>query len=140
MQRLVAGVMIMHNASSYHALPALVSGLHQTVGNISSNGTGPTFTVKSHPLPLTSEESVQLDSLLMVTMPPSPCGDCGMQQGHGALLVHDKMGWMPPVGQAVLAARRFCCLLVSPDICFSTCLSTEDPCAVRSGIEKALPA
>ncbi len=58
----------MHNASSYHALPALVSGLHQTMGALSSNGTGPTFTVKSHPLPLTSEESVQLDSLLMVTL------------------------------------------------------------------------
>lgn len=57
----------MHNASSYHALPALVSGLHQTMGALSAtNGTGPTFTVKSHPLPLTSEESVQLDSLLMV--------------------------------------------------------------------------
>ena len=56
----------MHNASSYHALPALVSGLHQTVGALSSNKTGPTFTVKSHPLPLSSEESVQLDSLLMV--------------------------------------------------------------------------
>jgi len=61
-----AGMMIMHNASSYHALPALVSGLHQTVGALSSNGTGPSFTVKSHPLPLSSEESVQLDSLLMV--------------------------------------------------------------------------
>ncbi len=58
----------MHNASSYHALPALVSGLHQTVGALSSSETGPTFTVKSHPLPLSSEESVQLDSLLMVTI------------------------------------------------------------------------
>ena len=63
-----AGVMIMHNASSYHALPALVSGLHQTMGALSTNGTGPAFVTKSHPLPLTSEESVQLDSLLMVTM------------------------------------------------------------------------
>ena len=62
----------MHNASSYHALPALVSGLHQTMGALSSNGTGPTFAVKSHPLPLTSEESVQLDSLLMVKAPVSP--------------------------------------------------------------------
>ncbi len=60
-------MMIMHNASSYHALPALVSALHQTMGAVSYNGTGPTFSVKSHPLPLTSEESVQLDSLLMVT-------------------------------------------------------------------------
>lgn len=58
----------MHNASSYHALPALISGLHQTMGALSANGTGPTFAVKSHPLPLTSEESVQLDSLLMVRM------------------------------------------------------------------------
>lgn len=63
----------MHNASSYHALPALVSGLHQTMAALQSNGTGPTFTLKSHPLPLTSEESVQLDSLLMVRLPsPKP--------------------------------------------------------------------
>ena len=39
----------MHNASSYHALPALVSALHQTMGALSSNGTGPTFSVKSTP-------------------------------------------------------------------------------------------
>ena len=64
----------MHNASSYHALPALVSSLRQTMAALQSNGTGPTFTVKSHPLPLTSEESVQLDSLLMVRLPsPKPC-------------------------------------------------------------------
>ena len=66
----LAGVMIMHNASSYHALPALVSGLHQTMGALASNGTAPALTVKSHPLPLTSEESVQLDSLLMVLSSP----------------------------------------------------------------------
>ena len=75
---LSAGLMIMHNASSYHALPALVSGLHQTMGALSANGTGPSFTVKSHPLPLTSEESVQLDSLLMVKMlPPHLTLTCG---------------------------------------------------------------
>ena len=66
----LAGVMIMHNASSYHALPALVSALHQTMGAPASNGTAPALTVKSHPLPLTSEESVQLDSLLMVLSSP----------------------------------------------------------------------
>ena len=66
----LAGVMIMHNASSYHALPALVSGLHQTMGALASNGTAPALTVKSHPLPLTSQESVQLDSLLMVLSSP----------------------------------------------------------------------
>ena len=60
----------MHNASSYHALPALLAGLHQTVGHVAAAGNAsapsPSFTLKSHPLPLTSEESVQLDSLLTV--------------------------------------------------------------------------
>lgn len=66
--------MLLHNASSYHSLPALLSGLHQSLGALKAARTGngsaapPVFTVKSHPLPLTSEESVKLDSLLTVTI------------------------------------------------------------------------
>lgn len=64
----------MHNASSYHALPALLSALHQTLGGLDIARTGnsssarPEFIIRSHPLPLTSEESVQLDSLLTVSL------------------------------------------------------------------------
>ena len=66
----------MHNASSYHALPALLAGLHQTLGHVGAMAAGiasvpsPAFVLKSHPLPLTSEESVQLDSLLTVRHMP----------------------------------------------------------------------
>ncbi|CAL8463070.1 g2604 [Coccomyxa elongata] len=66
------GVMLLHNSSSYHSLPALLSGLHQSLGALEVARTGnasaaaPIFTVNSHPLPLTSEESVKLDSLLTV--------------------------------------------------------------------------
>ena len=62
----------MHNASSYHSLPALLSGLHETLGAVAASRSGnassppPSFTLKSHPLPLTSEQSVQLDGVLTV--------------------------------------------------------------------------
>ena len=77
-----AGVMLLHNSSSYHSLPALLSGLHQSLGALEVARTGnasasaPVFTVKSHPLPLTSEESVKLDSLLTVRLvrPNLLCG------------------------------------------------------------------
>jgi hypothetical protein len=65
--------MLLHNASSYHALPALLSALHQTLGALEVARTGnesaaaPVLVARSHPLPLTSEESVQLDSLLTVS-------------------------------------------------------------------------
>ena len=99
---------LMHNASSQHALPSLLSGsftdrlcspmrvlreaayaawktrvphaeiaaserllvpgLHETVGALNSapGSTRPRFTAHSHPLPLSLEESVELDSVLMV--------------------------------------------------------------------------
>ena len=67
-----AGVMLLHNSSSYHALPALLSGLHGSLGALevarsgNASSVAPVFIVKSHPLPLSSEESVKLDSLLTV--------------------------------------------------------------------------
>ncbi|KAK9829531.1 hypothetical protein WJX72_006343 [[Myrmecia] bisecta] len=61
-------VMLMHNASSYHSLPSLVSDLHATIGalNAAPGGIKPRFNARSHPLPLTEEESVQLDNILLV--------------------------------------------------------------------------
>lgn len=60
---------LLHNASSFHALPALVSGLHETLGALAfrGNASRPRFFARSHPLPLTAAESVQKDSLLQVS-------------------------------------------------------------------------
>lgn len=75
----------MHNASSYHSLPALLSGLHETLGGLAMARSGnasapaPAFTLKSHPLPLTSEQSVQLDSILTVRFfKLCGCGYCSI--------------------------------------------------------------
>mmetsp|Transcript_7891 Transcript_7891/g.23248 ORF Transcript_7891/g.23248 Transcript_7891/m.23248 type:complete len:2373 (+) Transcript_7891:472-7590(+) len=68
-QRMKApAVTVMHNGSSYHALPALLSDLHeaQAVLQSDSSTTGPSLRVWSHPLPLTNAESLQLDTVLAV--------------------------------------------------------------------------
>lgn len=62
-------VTLLHNASSFHALPALVSGLHETLGAaaFAGNASRPRFAARSHPLPLTAAETVAKDSVLQVT-------------------------------------------------------------------------
>ena len=59
---------LLHNASSFHALPALVSGLHETLGAaaFAGNASRPRFAARSHPLPLTAAETVAKDSVLQV--------------------------------------------------------------------------
>ena len=62
-------VLLMHNGSSAHSLPALVSELHNSLAAVSSSrpvGAPPRLRVRSHPLPLTHAESVQLDNVLLV--------------------------------------------------------------------------
>ncbi|KAK9833394.1 hypothetical protein WJX81_001382 [Elliptochloris bilobata] len=61
-------VMLLHNASSFHALPALMSGLHETLGAVAFHGNAsrPRFAARSHPLPLTAAETVAKDSVLQV--------------------------------------------------------------------------
>ena len=58
----------MLTGNSYHTLPAMMSVLHEAVGKLHAGNAaaGPTFVARSHPLPLTQEESVQLDSILKV--------------------------------------------------------------------------
>ena len=62
-------VLLMHNGSSAHSLPALVSELHNSLAAVASSRRGvapPLLRVRSHPLPLTHAESVQLDNVLLV--------------------------------------------------------------------------
>lgn len=62
-------VLLMHNGSSAHSLPALVSELHNSLAAVASSRKGavpPLLRVRSHPLPLTHAESVQLDNVLLV--------------------------------------------------------------------------
>eukprot|EP00884_Botryococcus_braunii_P019123 jgi/Botrbrau1/5895/Bobra.0366s0073.1 len=66
---LAAPVTLLHNASSYHSLPSLISGLHEVVGVLNSGNASavrPSLVARSHPLPLTKSESVSLDSILLV--------------------------------------------------------------------------
>lgn len=60
--------MVMHNSSAYHVLPAAVSALRETVSGFQSRsqGTGVSLTARNHPLPLSQQESVELDSILLV--------------------------------------------------------------------------
>ncbi|KAK9808280.1 hypothetical protein WJX73_007025 [Symbiochloris irregularis] len=65
-------VMVMHNSSAYHVLPAAVSALRETVSGFrtssssSQSGGAASLTARNHPLPLSQQESVQLDSILLV--------------------------------------------------------------------------
>lgn len=59
-------VTLMHNTSAYHALPSLISAVHETLSGLSQSGQAASLAVHSHPLPLTAEESVQLDGILLV--------------------------------------------------------------------------
>lgn len=61
-------VTLMHNTSARHALPALVSAMHETLSAVNQDALKPgaSLTVRSHPLPLTAEEGLQLDNILMV--------------------------------------------------------------------------
>ena len=86
-------VTLLHNASSFHALPALVSGLHETLGAaaFAGNASRPRFAARSHPLPLTAAETVAKDSVLQVRFshcctPPQDVGClryCFVSQLHG---------------------------------------------------------
>ncbi|KAK9862183.1 hypothetical protein WJX84_007200 [Apatococcus fuscideae] len=67
-------VLILHNASSYHAFPAALSNLRQTMGAL-QNGAGrnrsdgmhaPRLVARSHPLPLTEAEGIVLDVFLEI--------------------------------------------------------------------------
>jgi len=43
------------------------AGMHRTVGALQSKGEeGPVFAAHSHPLPLSVQESIELDSILLV--------------------------------------------------------------------------
>jgi len=59
-------VMLLHNASSSHALPALVSGLHEALGAVAARGGAgrPRFAARTHPLPLTAAETLAKDGVL----------------------------------------------------------------------------
>jgi hypothetical protein len=63
--------MLLHNASSPHALPALVSGLHEALGAAAARGGAgrPRFAARTHPLPLTAAETLAKDGLLQARYP-----------------------------------------------------------------------